>query len=78
MTKPKKHDETAAEKLFLEQAQAYYRDLRAAGMNAPYGKGLQNAEVVAVKFGRELIQKSLELAAQESIEELEKKRKPTV
>ena len=78
MTKPAQHDETAAEKLFLEQAKAYYRDLRAAGMNAPYGKGLQNAETVALKFGKELVRKSLELAVQEGIEDLEKKRNPTV
>jgi hypothetical protein len=78
MTQLDNHDETAAEQLFLEQAKAYYRDLRAAGMNAPLGKGLAHAEAIAVKQGRELIRKSLEMAAQESIRDLEKKRKPTV
>lgn len=77
-----KHDESAdhpaesaAEKLFLEQAKAYYRDLRAAGENAPFGKGFQRCESFAVLGGRELVRKSLELASQENIEQLEKKRK---
>jgi hypothetical protein len=73
MTMSTDHDETAGEKLFLEQAKAYYRDLRTAGLNASSGKGLQNAEAVALQFGKELVRQSLELAAQEGIEELEKK-----
>lgn len=75
MTASENHDESAAEKLFLEQAKAYYRDLRAAGENAPHGKGFQRCETVALLGGRELVRKSLELAAQENIERLEKKRK---
>ena len=75
MSAPQNHDETAAEKLFLEQGRAYYRDLRGAGENAPYDKGLQRAEELALNKGHELVRKSLELVAQENIEQLEKKKK---
>lgn len=72
MTSRQNQDESVAEKLFLEQARAYYCDLQATGGNAPYGKGLQRAEALALLRGRELVRQSLELAAQENIEEIEK------
>jgi len=56
-------DET--EKLFVEQARAYYRDLRAAAQNAPPGKLLAHADAFAFQNGRELIRKSLENLVQE-------------
>ena len=47
-----------AEKLFLEQAKAYYRDLRQAAQSAPLGKMI--AQAVAFQNGRERIRKSLQ------------------
>jgi len=66
------------EKLFLEQAKAYYRDLRAAAQNAPHGKILQHADAFAFLNGRELIRKSLEGLVQEQNDLLEKKRTPAM
>ncbi len=65
-------DETEA--LFLEQAKAYFRDLRQTAQNAPYGKIIANADAYAVQHGRELIRKSLENIVQEQNDLLEKKR----
>ena len=45
----------AAKKLFLEQAAAYYDELKLAAENAPYGRILANAEAFAVVQGRELL-----------------------
>ncbi len=42
-----------SEALFLEQAKAYFRDLRQAAQNAPYGKIIANADAFAVQHGRE-------------------------
>jgi len=38
-----------AEKLFLEQAKAYYRDLRAAAQNAPDGKIIAQEDTTKLK-----------------------------
>ena len=63
-----------AEALFLEQAKAYFRDLRQTAQNAPYGKIIAHADAFAVQHGRELIRKSLENIVQEQNDLLEKKR----
>ena len=63
-----------AEALFLEQAKAYFRDLRQAAQNAPYGKIIAHADAFAVQHGRELVRKSLENIVQEQNDLLEKKR----
>ena len=49
-----------AEKLFLEQAKAYYRDLRQAAQSAPVGKIIAQADDFAFQNRRELIRKSLQ------------------
>lgn len=67
------HD--AAEQLFIEQARAYYRDMKAVADNAPDGHVLRLAETFAVTHGRELVQKSLAIILQEQIADLEKKTK---
>ena len=54
-----------AEKLFLEQAKAYYRDLRQAAQSAPVGKMIAQADAFAFQNGRELIRKSLQAVMQE-------------
>src|SRR5215469_4689530 len=65
--------EQTAKDYFLEQAAAYFDDLKATAQNAPYGQFLHCAEAVALEKGRELIRLSLESLAQEEIREVEKK-----
>ena len=54
-----KHDPTAkqieaeTDRLFLEQAKTFLRDIRAAARNATYGKILSLADAFAVVHGRE-------------------------
>jgi len=67
-------DKTAKE-YFLEQAAAYFDDLKATAHNAPYGQFLNCAEAVALDKGRDLIRQSLETLVQEEIHDIEKKRK---
>jgi hypothetical protein len=66
--------EAEAEKLFLEQAKAYYRDLRQSAQNAPYGKIIAHADAFALQQGRELIRQSIEGIVQEQNDLLEKKK----
>ena len=63
-----------AEALFLEQAQAYFRDMQDHARNASYGQTFNVAEAFAVLQGRELIRKSLQGILQEQVGDLEKKR----
>ena len=59
-------DNEAAKKLFLEQASAFYDELKLVAANAPYGKVLGNAEAFAVVQGRELLRQSLEGIVQDA------------
>ena len=70
------HAETEAEALFLEQAQAYFRDLQKTANNAPDGKVLEQVEDLVLLKSRKLVQQSMELSIQEQIDQLEKKKKP--
>lgn len=65
-----------AERLFVEQAQAMYRELRERVRQAPDGQVLSVAERVAVMRGRELTRRAVEDVAQTEIAELEKKVRP--
>lgn len=69
------HADSQAEALFLEQAQAYFRDLQNIANNAPDGQVINLTEGAAVQNGRELVRKSLEITFQERIDHLEKKKK---
>ena len=69
------HAESETEALILEQALAFYREIKAVAENAPDGQVLAQAEAVCLLKGRELLRKSLELTVQEQIDELEKKKK---
>ena len=40
--------ESVAKQLFLEQAAAFYDDMKAAASNAPYGQVIDKAEAFAV------------------------------
>ena len=59
------HENDTAKALFLEQAAAYYDELKLATKNTPYGKILANAEAFAVVQGRELLRYSLEHIVQD-------------
>ena len=69
------HAASEAEALFLEQAQAYFRDLQNVGNNAPDGKVLDQVEAAVLLQSRKLVRQSLELTLQEQIDQLEKKTK---
>ena len=68
-------DHEAAKTLFLEQAAAYYDDLKSAADNAPYGKVIDKAELFAIVQGRELICRSREAVVQERIIETGQEQK---
>jgi len=67
--------ELAGEALFVEQARAYYRDLKAVAKNAPFGKTFDKVEDAIIPASRKLIQRSFEIMMQEQIDEFEKKTK---
>jgi len=77
-----RHDQTPeqieaeTDRLLLEQAQAFIRDMRATAQNAPYGKVVQNADAFAVQNGREFARNVLQTIIQEQNDLLEKKKKP--
>ena len=75
MRSRKERSATTARELFLEQAAAYFDDMKVACANAPHGQIFNHAEAFAVQHGRELIRQSLETLLQEQIDEHEKKRK---
>ena len=72
--RPDRSDKPARE-LFLEQAAAYFDDLKNSAENASYGQVFDHAEAFAVKQGRELIRQSLETMLQEQIDDHQKKKK---
>jgi len=62
------------EKLFLERAKAYYRDLQQVAQNAPHGKIINHVEAIVFQKGRELVRQSFESVMQEINDALEKKK----
>ena len=69
------HAKSETEALILEQALAFYREIKTVAENSPDGQVLAQAEAVCLLKGREFLRKSLELTVQEQIDELEKKMK---
>ena len=67
----------AAKRLFLEQAAAYYDELKLTAENAPYGRILANAEAFAVVQGRELLRQSLENIVQDQAQQIDNDEKKT-
>lgn len=65
------HDEREA--LFLEQARAYFRELRLAAGNAAHGKVISVAEQAAVSGGRELMREALQTVLDRAVADAEKK-----
>ena len=64
---------TAEERLIAEQAVMNLRTLKTACREAPHGKVLRVAEVLAVDQGRELTRRTLEVSLQSEAAEVEKK-----
>ena len=61
----------------MEQAAAYYDELKLVAENAPYGKVLANAEAFAVVQGRELLRQSLEGIVQDQAQQIDNDEKKT-
>ena len=76
-TRQERSEQTAKE-YFLELAAAYFDEMRSTAKNAPDGETFDRTEAVAITQGRELLQKSLEEALQEQIDEFEKKKEITL
>ena len=66
---------TPGEALFLEHALAHYRESQAIGDNAPFGQVLNQMDAFALINGRDLARQGLEIALQERVDEIEKKKK---
>ena len=64
---------TPLEELLVEQALLMARELQAAADSAPDGSVLAQAELVALRAGRELTRKALEAALQAQADAAEKK-----
>ena len=73
MTQQSIEVQDAAERLFVEQALALFREMRGVARQAADGEVLDQAEVFAVRQGRELIRQGLQSVLQEQAEEVEKK-----
>jgi hypothetical protein len=71
-TRPERSAKTARE-MFIEQAAAYFDDLKATTESVPTQKAFDTAEAFCLDKGRELIRQSLEAIIQEQIDDHEKK-----
>jgi hypothetical protein len=78
MRSRQERSEQTAKEYFLEQASAYFDEMKHAAKNAPHGQVFNHAEAFAVLRGRELIQQSLETALQDQIDDFEKKKETTL
>jgi hypothetical protein len=67
---------TPLEELLVEQALLMARELQAAADSAPDGCVLADAELVALRAGRELTRRALQAALQAQAESAEKKGRP--
>ena len=70
-TRQERNTQTARE-YFLEQAAAYFDDLKSAAKNAPPGQVVNYVEAAVIEQGQELLRQSLEILIQEEIDEVEK------
>jgi hypothetical protein len=66
--------ETDEERLLLEQAMAYFCEIRRVGATAPAGTVLAACEVVALASGRKLVRDSLAAAVQARADGQKKRR----
>ena len=65
--------EAETDRIILEQAQAFVRELRNAAQHAPHGQVINRADAAAVLHGREFVRQALETIVQEQNDLLEKK-----
>ena len=61
------------ERVFLERALAWYREMRTVCREAPDGQALAQTELIARDGGRELVRRSFEAVLHEQAREVEKK-----
>jgi hypothetical protein len=66
---------TTDEADFLARALDYYRAVKRAGKEAPFGQFLNHAEAAVEKEGQNLLRQSLESITQEAADEIKKKTK---
>jgi hypothetical protein len=78
MPSRQERSEKTARDMFLEQAAAYFDDLKTTTKSVPTQKAFDTAEAFCLDKGRELIRQSLEAIIQEQIDDHEKKRNETL
>jgi hypothetical protein len=76
MTRRQVEVNTPLEELLVERALLMARELQAAADSAPDGSVLAQAELVALRAGRELTRRALEAALQAQAEQAEKRGRP--
>lgn len=72
------HAETEGEALFLEQAQAFFRDLQKVASDSPNGQVINQVESAILPTSKKLVQQAMQLTLQEQVDDLEKKRNVTL
>ena len=78
MRKRNERSEQTAKEYFLEQAAAYFDEMKIAAANAPHGKIFDHVEAFVLSQGREFLRQSMETTLQEQIDEFEKKKETTL
>jgi hypothetical protein len=73
-TRPERSEQTAKE-YFLEQAAAYFDEMKTITANAPHGQAFNHAEAFVMQQGQELLRQSFEATLQDQIDDFEKKKK---
>jgi hypothetical protein len=69
---------TDGEAAFLAQALDYYRAVKRAGKDAPFGQFLNHADAAVKKDGQELLRQSLANILQAEIDEIDKKKETRI
>jgi hypothetical protein len=73
MPSRQEHSDKTAREMFLEQAAAYFDDLKLTTESVPTQHAFDTAEAFCLAQGRELFRQSLEAIFQEQIDDHEKK-----
>jgi hypothetical protein len=71
-TRQERSEQTTKE-YFLEQAAAYFDELKNTATNAPYGQTFDHVEAFVLQQGREFLRQSMEETIQEQVDDFEKK-----
>jgi hypothetical protein len=78
MRSRQERSEQSAKEYFLEQAAAYFDEMKHVAENAPHGQTFDRTEAFVMQQGRELLRQSFEAALQEQIDDFEKKNETTL